>query len=82
MYMNLKHNKHKRISFNTTTMASLGFIGSPKILGPFLNLAPPQKNLIFCPGPLQLYRYEIFRSPLKLGEASTMSSFTCYHELC
>ena len=35
MYMNLKPNKHKKISFNTTTMASLGFIGAP------LNLAPP-----------------------------------------
>ena len=29
MYMNLKPNKHKRISFNTTTMISLGFIGPP-----------------------------------------------------
>ena len=26
MYMNLKPNQHKRISFNTTTMTSLGFI--------------------------------------------------------
>ena len=25
MYMNLKPNQHKRISFNTTTMTSLGF---------------------------------------------------------
>ena len=41
MYMNLKPNKHKRMSFNTN-MASLGFIGPPpKILGPPLNLAPP-----------------------------------------
>ena len=29
MYMNLKPNQHKRISFNTTTMTSLGFIGPP-----------------------------------------------------
>ena len=29
MYMNLKPNKHKRISFNTTIMASLGFIDPP-----------------------------------------------------
>ena len=43
MYMNLKPSKHKRIYFNTTTTASLGFIGPPKILGPPLNLAPPQK---------------------------------------
>ena len=35
MYMNLKPNQHKRISFNTTTMTSLGFIGPPK------NLVPP-----------------------------------------
>ena len=41
MYMNLKSNQHKRISFNATTMTSLGFIGPPKNLGPPLNLAPP-----------------------------------------
>ena len=39
MYMNLKPNKHKRISFNTTTMASLGFIAPP-----------PKKKLTFCSG--------------------------------
>ena len=44
MYMNLKPNKRKRISFNTTTMASLGFIAPPplptkkKISGPPLKL--------------------------------------------
>ena len=42
MYMNIKPNQHKRISFNTTIMTSLGFIHSPKILGPPLNLAPSQ----------------------------------------
>ena len=41
MHMNLKPNKHKRISFNTMTMASFGFIGTPKILGTTLNLAHP-----------------------------------------
>ena len=42
MYMNLKPNQHKRISFSTTTMTSLRFIGlPPKILGPPLNLASP-----------------------------------------
>ena len=48
MYMNLKPNKHKRISFTTTTMASLGFIAPPlpKILGPPLNLAPPKFNFL------------------------------------
>ena len=58
MYMNLKPNKHKRISFNTTTMASLGFIGPPKILGPTLILAPPPSptpNLFFCSGSCQLF---------------------------
>ena len=36
MYMNLEPNKHKRISFNTTIMASLGLIAPPppKILAP------------------------------------------------
>ena len=55
MYMNLKPNKHKRISINTTTMASLGFIGPPKIY-------PPKKNLIFFPGPPNYFGLE-FRSP-------------------
>ena len=31
MYMNLKPSKHKRISFNTTTMASLRFIAPPQV---------------------------------------------------
>ena len=38
MYMNLKPNKHKGISFNTTTMTSLRFIAPPKMLGLPLNL--------------------------------------------
>ena len=72
MYMNLKPNKHKRISFNTTTMTSLGFIGLPKILGPPLNLAPPKFNFLLRSPLPQLFWSEIFRSPLKLGEG-------CYH---
>ena len=44
MYMNLKPNKHKRISSNTTTMISLGFIAPP------LKFTSPQK-LIFCSDP-------------------------------
>ena len=71
MYMNLKPNQHKRISFNTTTMTSLGFIASaPKILGPPLNLAPPKFNfLLRSPPPPQLFWSEMFRSPppLKIG---------------
>ena len=62
MNMNLKPNKHKRISFNTTTMASLGFIGPPKILEPQVPL---------------LFSFEIFRSsPPKIrgGGADTMFS--------
>ena len=54
MYMNLKPNKHKRISFNTTTMTSLGFIGLPKILGPPLNLAPPKFNFLLRSPPIIL----------------------------
>ena len=51
MYMNLKPNKHKRISFNTTTMISLGFIAPSKILGPLLNLALPLNFLLRSPPP-------------------------------
>ena len=61
MYMNLKANQHKRISFNTTTMTSLGSIVPPKVLGPPLNPLnlvppppPPKKKLIFCSGLLPL----------------------------
>ena len=54
MYMNLKPNQHKRISFNTTTMTSLGFIGLPKILGPPLNLAPPKFNFLLRSPPIIL----------------------------
>ena len=64
MYMNLKPNKHKRISFNTTTMTSLGFIGLPKILGPPLNLAPPKFNFLLRSP--KLFWFEIFRSPPKI----------------
>ena len=71
MYMNLKL-KHKTISFNAATMASLGFIGPPKILGPPLNLAPPL-NVIFCSGTPQLFWSEIFRSSPKIRGAATMS---------
>ena len=68
MHMNLKLNKHKRISFNTTSMASLGFIGT-------LKFSPPPPNLLFCSGPSQLFWSKIFRSPpLKLGGAATMDN--------
>ena len=66
--MNLKPNKHKRISFDITTMASLGFIGPP------LNLAPLQKKIyFFAQVPPQLFWSEIFRPPPKIrGGAATM----------
>ena len=72
MYMNLKPNKHKRISFNTTTMASLGLIAPPpKILGTPLNLTPrppPPKFNFLLKSPLshQLFWSEIFRSTPKI----------------
>ena len=67
MYMNLKPNQHKRISFNTTNMTSLWFIGPP------LNLAPPP-NLIFCSGPPPNYfGLKFLGPPLKLrGGAAAM----------
>ena len=46
MYMNRKPNKHKITSFNTTIMASLGFIAPPAPLN-FSN-PPFSQNLIFC----------------------------------
>ena len=56
MYMNQKPNKHKRISFNTKTMTSLGFTGPP------LNLAPPKIFFLLRSLP-RLFWSEIFRSP-------------------
>ena len=48
MCMNLKPNKDKILTFNTTTMTSFRFITSPNILGPppppiiyYLFLGPP-----------------------------------------
>ena len=40
--MNLKPNQHKIISFNTTTMTSLGFIAPPLKLS-----SPPFPSLIY-----------------------------------
>ena len=47
MYMNLKPNKHKIISFNITTMASLGFIGPPKNFKAQLKFSPPPPKFNF-----------------------------------
>ena len=72
MYVNLKPNQHKRISFNTTTMTSLGFVGPP------LNLAPPPPNLFFCSGPPPNYfGLKFLGPPLKLGGEGG----GCYHEM-
>ena len=65
--MNLKPNKHKIISFNTTAMTSLWFIGHP-----LKNFRSPLKfsslpKFIFLLRSRQLCWSEIFRSPLKLG---------------
>ena len=87
MYMNLKRNKHKRISFNTTTMTSLGFIAFHKILSSPLNLAPPP-NLIFCSGTPPTPNYFGLKSlgpPLKLWGVATMNrhlTFRSSHRRC
>ena len=65
MYINLTPKKHKRISFNTTTMASWGFIGPPKILAPPLKFSS-LPNLICCSGLPQLFWSKIFRSTPKI----------------
>ena len=55
-------------------MTSLGFIGPPKIYGPSLDLAPPQKKkLFFCTGPPPPNYFGLkFLGPrLKLGGAAT-----------
>ena len=65
MYMNLKPNQQKRISFNPSTMTLLEFIAPPKILGPPLNLVPPQIQFFAQVPPNFLSK--IFRSPSKMG---------------
>ena len=65
MHMNVKPNKHKRISFNTTTMATLGFIGPPKHFRSPLKFSSPP-NLIFCLGPPNYFGLKFLGPPLKL----------------
>ena len=68
MYMNLKPNKHKRMSFKATTMASLGFIGTPpKIFGPALNLVPSPKFNFLLRSPPNYFGLIFLGLPLKLG---------------
>ena len=73
MYMNLKPNKHKIISFNTTTMTSLGFIAPPPLkFLVSLEFNSPQK-LIFCSGPPPNYFGLKFLGPLlKLGDSKKL----------
>ena len=66
MHMNLKPNKHKRISFNTTTMATLGFIGRPKHFRSPLKFSSPSPKLNFLFRSPQLFWSQIFRSPSKI----------------
>ena len=73
--MNLKPNQHKRISFNTTTMTSLGLIGPPKILGPCLNLAPPKFNFLLRSLP-NYFGLKFLGPPLKFRGGGG-----CYHAL-
>ena len=68
MYMNLKPNQHKRISFNPTTVTSLGFIGFP------LNLVPPKFNILLRSPPPNYFGLK-FLGPPKMGGG-------CYHESC
>ena len=81
MYMNLKPNKHKRISFNTTTMTSLGFIGPPKNFRSPLKCRSPPPNLIFCSGPPNYFGLKFLGPPLKLGRAATMHILYLLHFL-
>ena len=70
MPMNLKLNKHKRISFNTTSMASLGFIGTLKFSSPL----PPQ-IYFFAQVPPNYFGVKFLGPPpLKLGGAATMDN--------
>ena len=65
MYMNTKPNQHKRISFNTSTMTSLGFIDP-------LKFSSPPLNLIFCSCPPELFWSENLGPPKIGGGAATM----------
>ena len=76
MYMNLKPNQHKRISFNTTTMTSLEFIAPPPP-PPLFNLAPRKFNFLLRSP--ELFWSEIFRSPLKIGKGGGCC-FPLFHQ--
>ena len=77
MYMNLKPNQHKRISFNPTTMTSLEFIGPPLNLAP----PPPPKYNFLLRSPPHYFGLKILDRPLKLGWAATMRSLVSGNRL-
>ena len=71
MYMNLKPNKYKRISFNKTTMSSLGSIA------PALKFSSPPKKKIkfFTQVPLNYF------GPKFLAPSPPKIRGGCYHEM-
>ena len=73
MYMNLKPNQHKRISFNTTTVTSLGFIGPLENFScPLKFSSPPNFNSLLR-SPPNYFGLKFLGLPLKLGgRAATM----------
>ena len=70
MYMNPKPNKHKIISFNKTTMSSLGSIA------PALKFSSPSKKIkFFTQVPLNYFGLKLLApSPPKIRGG-------CYHEM-
>ena len=60
MYMNLKPNKHKIISFNTTTVTSLGFIivGTPTPIPLLLKGGRTFRKLSHCVGGYEIFLLE------------------------
>ena len=69
MYMNLKPKKHKRISFNTTTMTSLGFIDAP------LKFSSPKKIMFLLRSPPNYFGFKFLGPPIKLAcGAATMAT--------
>ena len=69
MYMNVKPTQHKIISFNTTTMTSLGFIGPPPKFS-----SHPQSSF-FAQVPPNYFGLKFLGPPIKFGGGG------CYHVL-
>ena len=61
MHMKIRPNKHKGISFNTTTMTSLGFIAPP------LKFSPSPQIQFFTQALPNYFRLKFLGAPLKLG---------------